>query len=154
MRMRLVLGYASALALAACGAGSDYAGEDSTASYNPEADVAEEASADAVAIAPEGEAAEAADGESATPEALEVSEPQIAYKYALGFRLPTEAIKPLQEKHADMCEAKGPKVCRIISMRQADEDGDYAYGKLQLAVAADEALAVLDEAFAAAIAST
>ena len=51
MRLRLILGCASALALAACGAGSDYAGEDSTASYNPEADVAEEASADAVAIA-------------------------------------------------------------------------------------------------------
>lgn len=30
-----------------------------------------------------------------------------------------------------------PQMCRIISMRQADADGDYAYGSLQLAVAAE-----------------
>ncbi|QFT77151.1 DUF4349 domain-containing protein [Erythrobacter sp. THAF29] len=68
---------------------------------------------------------------------IPVSMPQIAYRYALGFRLPADAIKPLQEKHADMCVARGPQMCRIISMRQADADGDYAYGSLQLAVAAE-----------------
>lgn len=70
---------------------------------------------------------------------IEVSAPQIAYRYEMGFRLPAEAIKPLQERHADMCEARGPNVCRIISMRQADSDGDYAYGNLQIAVAANVA---------------
>lgn len=65
--------------------------------------------------------------------------PQIAYSYAYGFRMPSEAIKPMQERHADMCEAKGPDICRIISMSQADEQGDYAYGNLQLAIATAEA---------------
>ncbi|WFL77910.1 DUF4349 domain-containing protein [Altererythrobacter arenosus] len=68
-----------------------------------------------------------------------VGEPQVAYRYALGFRLPATAIKPLQERHADLCEALGRSKCRIISMRQAEQDGDYSYGNLQLAVIASEA---------------
>ncbi len=68
-----------------------------------------------------------------------VATPQIAYHYAMGFRLPADAIKPLQSKHADMCEARGSDVCRIISMRQAEQDGNYAYGSLQIAVAANAA---------------
>ena len=78
-----------------------------------------------------------------SPDAIEpesaITAPQIAYRYALGFRLPVEAIAPLQERHADMCEARGPNVCRIISMRQSDSDGDYAFGNLQIAVAASVA---------------
>ncbi|GMN02615.1 DUF4349 domain-containing protein [Erythrobacter sp. MTPC3] len=77
--------------------------------------------------------------------AIPVSLPQIAYRYALGFRLPSDAIKPLQERHADMCEARGANVCRIISMQQTDEDGDYAYGNLQLAIASQAARAFSKE---------
>lgn len=55
--------------------------------------------------------------------------------------MPSDAIKPLQERHADMCEAKGQRVCRIISMNQTDSDDDYGYGSLRLAVAASEARA-------------
>lgn len=65
--------------------------------------------------------------------------PQVAYRYAYGFRLPSDAIRPLQERHADMCEAKGPQVCRIISMDQAENEGDYAYGSLTLAVSSRDA---------------
>ena len=61
--------------------------------------------------------------------------PQIAYRYAMGFRLESDAIKPLQNRHADMCEALGVNRCRIISMRQAEQEGDYSYGSLQIAVA-------------------
>jgi hypothetical protein len=71
--------------------------------------------------------------------AIPVGMPQVAYRYAYGFRLPSDAIKPLQERHADMCEAKGPDVCRIISMDQAENEGDYAYGSLTLAVRARDA---------------
>ncbi|MEL7199090.1 MAG: DUF4349 domain-containing protein [Pseudomonadota bacterium] len=126
-------------ALAACsGAESEMAeSADMMAMEAPEmaVDVAEEAAEDAVA-----------DGAGAVPDALSaddtsIGQPQIAYRYALGFRLPSEAIKPLQERHADMCEAKGPRVCRIISMDQTDSDGDYGYGNLRLAVAAGEARA-------------
>lgn len=92
-----------------------------------------EAEADAAARVPNGV------GEVSTGSNAPVAEPQIAYRYSLGFRLPADAIKPLQDRHADMCEARGASVCRIISMRQADQDGDYAYGNLQIAVAAKHA---------------
>ena len=61
--------------------------------------------------------------------------PQIAYRYALGFRMDGDAIKPLQNRHADMCEALGVNRCRIISMRQAEREGNYSYGSLNIAVA-------------------
>lgn len=87
------------------------------------------------------EAIEAAADSSANGDSIEVDDavaaPQIAYRYALGFRLPADAIKPLQERHADLCETRGPTQCRIISMDQTDSDGDYAYGNLQIAVAAN-----------------
>lgn len=68
-----------------------------------------------------------------------VGMPQVAYTYAYGFRVPATIIRPMQEKHADMCEAKGPQVCRIVSMNSGESEGDYAYGSLQLAIASEEA---------------
>ncbi len=122
---------AAPLTLAACGQGA-------------ESEMAEEAVAESVAIdiaEPEAVADEAgADAAPAVPGGeASVSMPQIAYRYAIGFRLPADAIKPLQTRHADMCEARGPNVCRIISMNQAESDGDYSYGNLRLAVAAKAA---------------
>ena len=77
---------------------------------------------------------------SSVPSAeIPVGQPQVAYRYAYGFRLPSNAIRSLQERHADLCEAKGPNVCRIISMNQAENEGDYAYGSLTLAVRSREA---------------
>lgn len=72
---------------------------------------------------------------------IPAGEPQVAYRYSYGFRLPSDAIRPLQERHADMCEAKGKDVCRIISMNQAENEGDYAYGSLTLAVRSRDARA-------------
>ena len=68
-----------------------------------------------------------------------VGMPQVAYSYAFGFRVPAALIRPMQEKHADMCEAKGPQVCRIVSMNSGENEGDYAYGSLQLAIGSGEA---------------
>lgn len=68
-----------------------------------------------------------------------VGMPQVAYSYAFGFRVPAALIRPMQEKHADMCEAKGPQACRIVSMNSGENEGDYAYGSLQLAIASGEA---------------
>lgn len=70
---------------------------------------------------------------------LPVGMPQVAYTYAYGFRVPPNLIRPMQEKHADMCEAKGPQVCRIVSMNSGESEGDYAYGSLQIAIASGEA---------------
>lgn len=70
---------------------------------------------------------------------IPVGIPQIAYRFTLGFRLPADSIKTLQETHADLCEARGPLTCRIISMQQSEQDGDYGQGTLQLAVASNVA---------------
>ena len=68
-----------------------------------------------------------------------VSMPQVAYTYSYGFRVPAKLIRPMQEKHADMCEAKGPQVCRIVSMNSGESEGDYAYGSLRIAISSAEA---------------
>ncbi|MBX7541097.1 DUF4349 domain-containing protein [Qipengyuania sphaerica] len=68
-----------------------------------------------------------------------VGMPQVAYTFAYGFRVSPNLIRPMQEKHADMCEAKGPTVCRIVSMNTGESEGDYAYGSLQIAIASGEA---------------
>ena len=70
---------------------------------------------------------------------LPTSIPQVAYAFSYGFRVPTDSLRPLQERHADMCEAKGPQVCRIVSMDSGEREGDYAYGNLSIAVASNEA---------------
>lgn len=70
---------------------------------------------------------------------ISVSMPQVAYTYSYGFRVPANVIRPLQERHADMCEAKGPQVCRIVSMNSEEMEGDYAYGSLRIAIASSEA---------------
>lgn len=79
---------------------------------------------------------------SAAPNAsadIPVSTPQIAYIYDFGFRVAADAMSPLQQRHADLCTSKGDTVCRIISLEQSGSEGDYAYGSLQLAVAAGAA---------------
>jgi hypothetical protein len=81
-------------------------------------------------------------GNGASPAAAETPQPpQIAYVYAYGFRLSAAAIAPLQQRHADLCERKGPTVCQIISMEQSGSEGDYVHGSLELAVAANQARA-------------
>ena len=70
---------------------------------------------------------------------ISVSMPQVAYTYSYGFRVAANLIRPMQEKHADMCEAKGPQTCRIVSMNSGESAGDYAYGSLRIAIASDEA---------------
>ena len=76
---------------------------------------------------------------SPTSSPLPVGMPQVAYSYSYGFGVPANLIRPMQEKHADMCEAKGPQVCRIVSMNSGESEGDYAYGSLQIAIASGEA---------------
>lgn len=71
---------------------------------------------------------------------IPISLPRMAYIYEYGFRLAAEDIAGLQERHADMCEAKGPYVCQIVSQSHSgDADEGYATGRLELAVIADQA---------------
>jgi hypothetical protein len=133
----------SLIVLAACSeAGEESAGETAyqTAAH-PEAavapaDAAEETVADA--------AVESAPSESSgftLPDRAEipVTLPKMAYVFDYGFRLAGEAIAPLQQQHADMCEAQGPYACRIISLSRTGEEDDEIRGELQLAVASDKA---------------
>jgi len=130
----------SLLALAAC---DQDAADDAGAS--PDAAV-EAAAADAAApvYTAVNDPAEAAPGGTsvvplpARPE-IPVSLPQMAYAFDYGFRLAGTEIAPLQQQHADMCEAQGPYVCRIVSMTRTGEEEDEIAGQLQLAVASDKA---------------
>ena len=79
---------------------------------------------------------------SLPPADIPVGLPQIAYVYSYGFRLAGENIPKLQQRHADLCESKGPLVCRIVSMDQTTEGGSYTGGTLQLAVASSAARSV------------
>ena len=133
----------SLIVLAACSeAGEESAREaEYQTAAQPEAavapaDAAEETVADA--------AAEVAPGESsgfALPDRpdIPVTLPKMAYVLDYGFRLAGEAIAPLQQQHADMCEAQGPYACRIISLSRTGEEEDEIHGELQLAVASDKA---------------
>jgi outer membrane murein-binding lipoprotein Lpp len=141
MRNFLLAGVASTLVLAGCSGAEHETAEhvttvDAAAETMASYDIAEPPPAPAAVVEPEryGES-----GSMAGAGAIPVGVPQVAYRYAYGFRLPSEAILPLQERHADMCEAKGPDVCRIIAMDQAENEGDYAQGSLTLAVRARDA---------------
>ncbi|WP_232842947.1 DUF4349 domain-containing protein [Allopontixanthobacter confluentis] len=70
---------------------------------------------------------------------IPVTMPKVAYVYDFGYRLPGEDIATLQQDHADLCEAQGPYTCQILSMTHSGEEGEYASGQLQLAVAAPKA---------------
>lgn len=137
----LLLAPVSLLALAACSESS----EDATGN-------AEYGSEEAVAVADQAVDAIApaeATTEASPPEAepfvlpgrpdVPVTLPKMAYVFDYGFRLAGQAIAPLQQQHADMCEAQGPYACRIISLSRTGEDEDEIRGELQLAVASDKA---------------
>ena len=124
----------SLLALAACSEADQEAGD-------PFAGSSGETAADATVVAEEA-AAPPSDGELASlgtrPE-IPLTLPKMAYTFDLGFRLAGEDIVPLQQEHADMCEALGPMNCQIVNMSSSGEIGEDIRGELQLAVAADRA---------------
>src|SRR6478752_1506878 len=64
---------------------------------------------------------------------------KVAYSFDLGFRLASEDIVPLQQEHADMCEALGPSNCQIVQLSSSGEIDEAVRGELQLAVTADKA---------------
>ncbi|MBB3990571.1 DUF4349 domain-containing protein [Croceicoccus naphthovorans] len=80
-------------------------------------------------------------GEDSSADEIAVSLPKIAYVYSFGYRLSPNAIAPLQMAQADLCEAQGPRTCRILDMRQAGMEGQFSSGSLTLAVAAPQARA-------------
>ncbi|MFC4256394.1 DUF4349 domain-containing protein [Altererythrobacter xixiisoli] len=110
---------------------------------------ASEAAADGTAAAGNGAAADSSVAPASA--AIPLSIPKIAYVFNYSFRLADDALAPLQQKHADLCEAQGPLNCRIISLTQSGNEGSYASGRLELAVASDKARMFGDTLTGAAI---
>ncbi len=150
-RNTLIIGLA-ALALAGCG--NDGGSEGMASPEAPSSDFGfMEAREEGISIVPPSasepvverittvdieEPAEAGMGEEAN-EQMPQGMPQIAYTYDYGFRVSTDKLSALQQRHADLCVSKGADVCRIISMNQSGSSGDYAYGRLHIEVVADQA---------------
>ena len=129
-------------ALAACSEAGEEAATEEFATA--EGEYAPSPAEDAVAemATPPAQAGRSSGGEDTAPvppSQIPVSLPKMAYVFDYGFRLAGKAIAPLQQQHADMCEAQGPYACRIVSLTRTGEDEDEIRGELQLAVASDKA---------------
>lgn len=132
----------SLVTLAACGSESH---DEASAPFG---EPASEAAGNAAVAADEGSAGADAPSRSTTAgELAALSDrpdipftlPKMAYAFDLGFRLAGKDLVPLQQAHADMCEALGPMNCQIIQMSSSGEIDEDIRGELQLAVAADKA---------------
>lgn len=141
-RAGLIAAVAAGALLTACSDNSEevYYEEASAQSEYATTDAAMEASD--VTASGDADAAEAVAGPmgSQIPDLdIPLSVPKIAYVYNYGFSLPGENIAKLQQEHADLCEQQGPYTCRILAMDHYGDEGEYARGTLQLAVAANKA---------------
>ena len=85
------------------------------------------------------------------PAAIPVGLPRMAYTFDYGFQVDADKLAALQRQHADMCEAQGPRGCRILELEQSRDNGGsgLAHGRLKLAVASNGA-----RKFGAQLAST
>ncbi len=61
---------------------------------------------------------------------------QIAYAYSWGFQVSAEDLPTLQERHRALCQSLGDD-CRTITLSQSG-NGEYAYGRMHMQVAAEQ----------------
>jgi hypothetical protein len=120
--------FLAATALAGCGASND----NRSASAPPSADVVEL----------EPNAKQGAGG--AAP--VEVSIPQLAYAYRLGFRLPGDRVAGVQEAHRDLCDRMGPARCQLLALSRGTADNTASAATLKLRVASADARRFTDAA--------
>jgi len=126
MRAFLLLA-ASAAALSACSA--THAPGSNT---GPTADVVSEAATkDATAPAAGDQ------GTKAAP--LQVSLPQLAYAYKLGFRLAGDKVAQAQEAHRALCEKMGPARCQLLALTNSAADDAQGAATLKVRVASADA---------------
>ena len=91
-----------------------------------------------VAPAPADMKQEAPEGGAGQSSAIPLSQPQLAYSYRYGFRLPSDRVAETQKAHAAACEKLGPTRCRVISLSQSGDENRH-YGELKLSVEAKRA---------------
>jgi hypothetical protein len=125
--MRLIVLLAVTAALAGCSAEqSQQSGESVTTSD----------------VAAPAESASARD--SAAPDPVKVTLPQLAYSYSLGFLIPGDRMAATQDAHRDLCENMGQARCQLLQMERADSDGQSDGATLKLRVATREAKMLTD----------
>lgn len=56
--------------------------------------------------------------------------PQIAYAYALQYRLPGDKLAAAQAAHLKMCDALGAGRCRLVAQGRSDGDGEFVSGQM------------------------
>ncbi|PWG02199.1 DUF4349 domain-containing protein [Sphingosinicella humi] len=76
--------------------------------------------------------------------AVQVAMPQIAYTYSYSFRLPSDGVASVQERHLKLCESLGSARCRVVDMSRSSGSGDYVQGALKLQVSSSIARAFGD----------
>lgn len=91
-----------------------------------------------VAPAPAAMKEEAPEGGAEQSSAIPLSQPQLAYSYRYGFRLPSDRVAETQKAHAAACEKLGSTRCRVISLSQSGDENRH-YGELKLSVEAKQA---------------
>ncbi len=141
----LLIGSAMAcMALGACSQEGDYNDLTEASSEMAGEGAMADVEAGAEAVSETTAANEPIRDESFTPPPTQpdvtIALPRMSYVHDYGFRLEAEGIAELQERHADMCAAAGPYVCQIVAQsRSGNAEDEYATGRLELAVVADQA---------------
>ena len=79
-----------------------------------------------------------------------ISLPRIAYTYGYTFRLSSDTVAPVQERHLELCRQLGPARCRIVNLERSAPSGDYLTASTRMQVAAPIARAFGDRLVAAA----
>ena len=120
----------SVLVLAGCSEGQEAAMLDQADSIAASAPAEVEAKEEADGIAENSDEASS----NSVPTA-----PKIAYVYDYGFRIAADEIAGLTQKHIELCESMANSACRVLSLSQNGSEGDFAHGRLELAVAAGQA---------------
>jgi hypothetical protein len=67
---------------------------------------------------------------------LPVSLPRIAYSYGYTFRLQSDVLSSVQERHLEMCRRIGPTRCRVVNLERSAASGDYVTATTTLQVGA------------------
>lgn len=124
--MRLVPLLLVAAALAGC-----------SASENAQTTRASDSAADMAQPAP-GEAAGGA-GKEGQADTVKVNLPQLAYRYSLGFMLPTDKLAAVQDAHRRLCEEMGTARCQLLAFERDDGQDRTGDAMTRLRVATSEA---------------
>ncbi len=73
------------------------------------------------------------------PAKVEVTLPQLAYRYSLAFVLPNDQLAKVQDAHRALCDSMGPARCQLLSFQRDDGEDRAGDAEMKLRVATGEA---------------